>query len=108
MMDIILNKRENRELEHINFRFQIPISLSILTHLTRHRMHSLLVPEFVKMWDLNNYIIPNTIKVNYEDKYNEIFDSKYLKDVLDSGAEKMRDVFKKKYEVMKDKIGMVR
>ena len=73
MMDIILNKRENRELEHINFRFQIPISLSILTHLTRHRMHSLLVPEFVKMWDLNNYIIPNTIKVNYEDKYNEIF-----------------------------------
>lgn len=73
MMDIILNKRENRELEHINFRFQIPISLSILTHLTRHRMHSLLVPEFVKMWDLNNYIIPNTIKINYEDKYNEIF-----------------------------------
>lgn len=73
MMDIILNKKENRELEHVNFRFQIPISLSILTHLTRHRMHSLLVPELVKMWDLNNYIIPNSIKVKYEDKYNEIF-----------------------------------
>lgn len=73
MMDIILNKTENRELEHVNFRFQIPISLSILTHLTRHRMHSLLVPEFVKMWDLNNYVIPNSIKVKYEDKYNEIF-----------------------------------
>lgn len=73
MMDIILNKTENRELEHVNFRFQIPISLSILTHLTRHRMHSLLVPEFVKMWNLNNYIIPNSIKVKYEDKYNEIF-----------------------------------
>lgn len=73
MMDIILNKTENRELEHVNFRFQIPISLSILTHLTRHRMHSLLVPEFVKMWDLNNYVIPNSIKVKYEEKYNEIF-----------------------------------
>lgn len=73
MMDIILNKTENRELEHVNFRFQIPISLSILTHLTRHRMHSLLVPEFVKMWNLNNYVIPNSIKVKYEDKYNEIF-----------------------------------
>ena len=43
-----------------------------------------------------------------QDRYNEVFESKYLKDVLDSGAEKMRDVFKKKYEVMKDKIGMVR
>ena len=73
MMEIILNKKENRELEHVNFRFQIPISLSILTHLTRHRMHSLLVPEFLKMWDLSNYIIPNSIKVKYEDKYNEIF-----------------------------------
>ena len=41
MMNIILNKIENRELEQVNFTFQIPISLSILTHLTRHRMHSL-------------------------------------------------------------------
>lgn len=73
MMNIIINKKENRELEQVNFRFQIPISLSILTHLTRHRMHSLLVPEFVKMWDLKNYIIPNTIKVKYEEKYKEIF-----------------------------------
>ena len=73
MMDIILNKTENRELEHANFRFQIPISLAILTHLTRHRMHSLLVPEFVKMWDLENYIVPDTIKIKYLDKYNEIF-----------------------------------
>ena len=62
IMNIILNKTENRELEQVNFTMQIPISLSILTHLTRHRMHSLLVPEFVPMWDLNNYVIPNTIK----------------------------------------------
>ena len=73
LMEIILNKTENRELEFVNFEFQIPISLSILTHLTRHRMHSLLVPGFVKMWDLNNYIIPDTIKAKYEKKYNEIF-----------------------------------
>ena len=53
--------------------FQIPISLSILTHLTRHRMHALLVPEFVPMWNLNNYVIPDTIK-NKEEAlklYNE-------------------------------------
>ena len=73
LMEIILDKKENRELEFVNFEFQIPISLSILTHLTRHRMHSLLVPGFVKMWNLNNFIIPDTIKIKYEKEYNEIF-----------------------------------
>lgn len=73
MMDIILHKEERRELEQVQFTFQIPISLSILTHLTRHRMHSLLVPEFLPMWNFNNYITPATIKVNEkcEKLYNE-------------------------------------
>ena len=72
LMDVILNKPENRELEQASFTIQIPISLSILTHLTRHRMHSLLVPEFVPMWNLNNYIVPNTIKEKgWEAKYRE-------------------------------------
>jgi len=62
LMDIILHKEERRELEQVQFTFQIPISLSILTHLTRHRMHSLLVPEFLPMWDFKNYITPATIK----------------------------------------------
>ncbi|MCI9177274.1 MAG: FAD-dependent thymidylate synthase [Clostridia bacterium] len=66
MMKNILNKEERRELEQVSFTFQIPISLSILTHITRHRMHSLLVPEFTPMWNLNNYIIPDTIKQNEE------------------------------------------
>lgn len=61
-MDIILHKEERRELEQVSFTFQIPISLSILTHLTRHRMHSLLVPEFLPLWNFENYIIPATIK----------------------------------------------
>lgn len=65
-MNIILHKEEKRELEQVNFTFQIPISLSILTHLTRHRMHSLLIPEFLPMWDFNNYIVPATIKANAE------------------------------------------
>lgn len=64
LMDIILHKDERRELEQASFTFQIPISLSILTHLTRHRMHSLLVPEFLPMWDMKNHIIPKTIKEN--------------------------------------------
>lgn len=72
-MDIILHKTENRELEQVSFTFQIPISLSILTHITRHRMHSLLVPEFLPMWDFKNYIIPASIKANseFEKKFKE-------------------------------------
>ena len=65
-MNIILHKEEKRELEQVNFTFQIPISLSILTHLTRHRMHSLLIPEFLPMWDFSKFIVPATIKANAE------------------------------------------
>ena len=73
LMTEILNKTENRELEQVCYTIQIPISLSILTHLTRHRMHSLLVPEFLPMWNLNNYIIPDTIKAKgFADKFYEM------------------------------------
>lgn len=64
LMNIILHKQARRELEQVSFSFQIPISLSILTHLTRHRMHSLLIPDFLSMWDLRNYITPPTIKAS--------------------------------------------
>ena len=69
IMNNILHKEERRELEQVSFSFQIPISLSILTHLTRHRMHSLLVPEFIPMWDMKNYVTPVTVK----NKANDIF-----------------------------------
>ena len=49
MMYEIMHKEERRELEQVTFTFQIPISLAVLTHLTRHRMHSLLIPEFLPM-----------------------------------------------------------
>ncbi len=78
-MNIILHKPENRELEQVSFTFQIPISLSILTHITRHRMHSLLVPEFLPMWNMNNYIIPATIKQN--DELEKIFKEAQVKNV---------------------------
>lgn len=71
MMFDIMHKDERRELEQVSFTFQIPISLAILTHLTRHRMHSLLVPEFLPMWNMNNYITPESIKVKANDIYQE-------------------------------------
>lgn len=60
----LIHSEEARELEQVSFTFQIPISLAVLTHLTRHRMHSLLVPSFVPLWNFNNYIVPETIKQN--------------------------------------------
>lgn len=71
LMQNILHKEERRELEQVSFSFQIPISLSILTHLTRHRMHSLLVPEFVPLWNFKNYVTPETIKAKVNDTYQE-------------------------------------
>lgn len=79
IMDIILHKEEKRELEQTSFTFQIPISLSILTHLTRHRMHSLLIPEFLPIWNMNNYIIPKTIKEN--SKALEIYEKAVKKNI---------------------------
>ncbi len=58
----LIRSEEARELEQVSFNFQIPISLAVLTHLTRHRMHSLMVPSFVPLWNFNNYIIPDSIK----------------------------------------------
>ena len=72
MMYDILHKEERRELEQVSFTFQIPISLAVLTHLTRHRMHSLLVPEFLPMWNMENYITPVAVKEKSNDIYQEM------------------------------------
>jgi Predicted alternative thymidylate synthase len=73
LIKTIIGNNENRELEHAHFSFEIPISLAVLTHITRHRMHSLMVPDFVPMWNLSNYIIPNSIKETNEAKFRELF-----------------------------------
>ena len=73
IMKAILKNRKNRELEHIIYSFQMPISLANLTHITRHRMHSLMVPDFVPLWNFSNYIKPDSIKENYSEYYDDIY-----------------------------------
>ena len=73
MMQAIIHKKQQRELEQASYTFQLPISLAVLTHITRHRMHSLMVPDFVPMWNLDNYVIPETIAKDHEEEYREIF-----------------------------------
>ena len=88
IMNNILHKEERRELEQVSFSFQIPISLSILTHLTRHRMHSLLVPEFIPMWDMKNYVTPVTIKNKANDIFQEAIEKnmKMFEEFKDAGV----------------------
>lgn len=69
IMDAICLAKENRELEQVSFKFELPTTLAGLTHLTRHRIHSLLIPDFLPMYNLNNYVLPKTI----EDKCLNIY-----------------------------------
>lgn len=84
-MKYMIQNRSEREFEQVSFSYQIPISLAVLTHLTRHRMHSLMVPNFVPLWNLENYDIPNSIRNLDEVEYQGIFKkNKEMKDYFKS------------------------
>lgn len=69
-----INNAEDKEcLTSVNFRFQIPVSLAVLTHLSRHRTHHFLVPDFVPVHNLTDYKTPVSIKNTCLEEYNEIF-----------------------------------
>ena len=69
LMQALIHSKNQRELEQIIFSFEIPISLAVLTHITRHRMHSLLVPDFVPLWNMENYVTPETVAKDHEKEY---------------------------------------
>jgi thymidylate synthase (FAD) len=73
MMQSLIKSKNQRELEQVSFSFELPISLAVLTHITRHRMHSLLVPDFVPLWNMENYVTPETVAENHEEEYRNIF-----------------------------------
>ena len=78
LMKSLFDSKTQRELEQVSFSFELPISLAVLTHITRHRMHSLLVPDFVPMWDLGNYITPKSVSKNHKEEYEQIFENNAL------------------------------
>ena len=56
LMQSLIHSKNQRELEQVAFSFEMPISLAVLTHITRHRMHSLLFPDFVPLLNMENYM----------------------------------------------------
>ncbi len=67
LMKYIITKKENRELEYVNFQFQVSFSLIVFKHMIRQRMQSLLIPDYVPLWNLENYFIPPSIN-NFDSK----------------------------------------
>ena len=78
LMRKIVFESEGIELKQVNFEYQIPLSFAVLTHLTRHRTHPILVPDFVPNVDLLQYKIPPKIQ-NYglQKDLDNIFSKNY-------------------------------
>lgn len=65
LVEAVLASKRPRELEQVNFTFRISnISLPTLTHVARHRMQSLVVPDFTKVGKNRSYVYPETIKAD--------------------------------------------
>ncbi len=63
----IVNAERPRELELIHAMFRIEgLSLAAVTHLVRHRMQSVLVPQIMQAITQNCYVLPETIAQNSE------------------------------------------
>ena len=73
LMRKIVFQGDKLELTQVNFQFQIPISFAVLTHLTRHRTHDILIPDFVPIVDLEQYKIPPKVRFKCLEEYEEIF-----------------------------------
>lgn len=73
LMRLIAFNSDRLELTQVDFNFQIPVSYAILTHLTRHRTHDIIVPDFFPIVDLTQYKTPPKFKNNYQEFYDNIF-----------------------------------
>lgn len=79
IMRKIAFESDKLELTQVNFQFQIPISYAVLTHLTRHRTHDILIPDFAPVIDLLQYKIPPKIKDLCQKEFTEIFQNNHNK-----------------------------
>lgn len=72
LMKKIAFEDDGLELSQVNFDLQLSLSYAVLTHLTRHRTHRIIVPDFVPNPDLTQYQVPPTIVRKCLDYYREI------------------------------------
>lgn len=89
LMKLIAFSSDASELKQVNFQFQVPLSFAVLTHLTRHRTHHLLVPEFNGNIDLAQYKVPPKIASTCLEEYENVFQNN-----ID-----VRDYLKERYDI---------
>lgn len=77
LLRALLRSPRKRELEQVSFTLLFGgLSLSALTHLTRHRMQSLVAPELLRCADYDDYVLPQTVvEAKMEQPYREAFRS---------------------------------
>lgn len=84
---ILCNSRK-RELEQANFTILFQnVSLAGVTHLVRHRMQSIVIPEYISACDYSKYIVPDSVvSAGLSEKYTSVF--KRTEDVVNQLKEK--------------------
>lgn len=73
MMKLIAFKGDSLELTQVNFRFQFALSYAVLTHLTRHRAHDIIIPDFCPIPDLTQYKTPPSIAKRFKTEYDQAY-----------------------------------
>lgn len=73
LMKKITFEGDKLELTQVSFEFQIPLSFAVLTHLTRHRTHHIMVPDFAPVVDLFQYKVPPKIAATCQEKFDDVF-----------------------------------
>ncbi len=75
ILDSVMGSSRPRALENAQFTFKLGnVSLACLTHFTRHRMHSIQIPD-LNTCNRNAYIVPPALKDNAEllERYESCF-----------------------------------
>ncbi len=71
----LLKGGRKRELEQVNFTILFNrISLAGVTHLVRHRMQSIIIPDYIEVCNFKEYVLPKSIvEAGLEERYKSIF-----------------------------------
>ena len=71
----ILKMQRRRELEQVHYTIRFEkISLAGITHLVRHRMQSILIPDYLMTYDFEKYVLPESImNAGLTERYMRIF-----------------------------------
>lgn len=75
LLKALLAGGRKRELEQAHFTFRFNrISLAGVTHLVRHRMQSIVIPDYSQIYDFSKYIVPQSIvDAGLTERYREVF-----------------------------------